>query len=128
VPYERLHDAVIASIRSKLLRSDVIERFIRDEEAASSVEAIASERAALEAEVKKLDGESKRLLILADDADGDFEELRARGGRTSPPVIDRAQRAPAVACIRKLSLDSPTGCAGRTCPFEIPASALSPVE
>ena len=78
VPYERLNDAVIASIRSKLFRSDVIDRFIRDEEAASSVEAIASERAALEDEVKKLDGEIKRLLILADDADGDFEALRAR--------------------------------------------------
>jgi hypothetical protein len=77
IPYEQITQGVVDAFQTRLLDRAVIEKFLLDEQAATSPEAVAAERESLTADVKRLDQEIKRLIALAD-GDDDIEELKTR--------------------------------------------------
>jgi hypothetical protein len=104
VPYEHLTDAVISAFETKLLDPATVEKFWRDEQAASSAETVAAEKAQLQSDVKRLDSEIKKLIILAD-GDDDIEELKARLGEKRQARSAKVARIETLAA--RQSEDSP---------------------
>jgi DNA invertase Pin-like site-specific DNA recombinase len=95
LPYEDITTGVIEAFESRISDREVIEKFLFAEREASSVEAVAQERAILEADLAALDREIKRLIALAD-GDNDLEELKVRLGTRKAARSEKVARLEAL--------------------------------
>jgi site-specific DNA recombinase len=100
VPYNEITQAVIDHFSPRFLTPDVLRRFMEDEQAAATPDAIAAERAGLTADVRRLDTEIQRLV-----------DAVAEGAGSVAPLVDamkRKQKARDNAAARIVQLDELT--------------------
>jgi site-specific DNA recombinase len=97
VPYNEITQAVVDHFSPRFLTPDVIRRFLEDEQAAATPDAIAAESAGLAADVRRLDADIQRLV-----------DAVAEGAGSVPALVDamkRKQKARDNAAARIVQLD-----------------------
>jgi site-specific DNA recombinase len=81
VPYNAITQAVVDHFSSRFLTPDVFRRFLEDEAAAATPDAIAAEQTGLAADVRRLDADVQRLV-----------DAVAEGGGSIPALVDAMKR------------------------------------